>query len=398
MVKKVVVNLFSGVLAGLLFLGGYSLGQSPYAPVHLFGPRLDTPAEARASFAPMWEVWALLPTGLFETNFTNDDLAEGAINGMLDVLNDPNTRYLSPQEETAAREGFSGELQGIGAEVTMVDDFVTIVSPLEGSPAEAAGLRPGDVLLAADGISLIGIDISTAVSYVRGPAGTTVTLLVQRDGEQFSVDIVRDIIRVPSVRGEMLPEGLAYVRLNRFGQNTTAELQATLDELLAQEPAGLILDLRRNPGGSLETAVEVADEFLDRGVVLLERSARRGEEQYESTNAGRAQTIPMAVLIDEGTASASELVSGALQDRSRAVVIGVTSFGKGTVQTWHPLSNGGGVRITTARWLTPNGRWVSPDGLEPDIVVSLPETADENGEWPDTQLDAAIDYLLSSGG
>jgi len=397
MVKKVVVNLFSGVLAGLLFLGGYSLGQSPYAPVHLFGPRLDTPVGARASFAPMWEVWALLPTGLFETNFTNDDLAEGAINGMLAVLNDPNTRYLSPEDEAAAREGFSGELQGIGAEVTMVDDFVTIVSPLEGSPAEAAGLQPGDILLAADGISLVGVDISAAVSYIRGPAGTTVTFLVQRDGEQFSVDIVRDLIRIPSVRGEMLPEGLAYVRLNRFGQNTTEELQTTLDELLAQAPAGLILDLRRNPGGILETAVEVADEFLDGGVVLIERSTRRGEEQYESTDAGRAQLIPMAVLIDEGTASASELVSGALQDRNRAVVIGVTSFGKGTVQTWYQLSNGGGVRITTARWLTPNGRWVSPDGLEPDITVILPETAAENGEWQDTQLEAAVDYLLSSG-
>jgi carboxyl-terminal processing protease len=393
MVKKVVVNVLSGMFAALLFVSGYSLGQSPYAPLHLFGPRLDTPAEARASFAPLWEVWQLLPRGLFDEPFTNDDLAEGAINGMLAVLNDANTRYLSPEEEEAAREGFAGALQGIGAEVTMVDDRVVIVSPLEGSPAEAAGLRPGDALLEADGVSLEGMDITAAVAYVRGPAGTSVNLLVERDGEQFRVDIVRDIIRIPSVRGEMLPEGLAYIRLNRFGQNTAEELQTILADLLAQEPDGLILDLRRNPGGSLEVAIAVADEFLDSGLVLIERSAQRGEERYESTNSGQAQTIPMAVLIDEGTASASELLAGAMQDRNRAIVIGVTSFGKGTVQTWYPLSNDGGVRITTARWLTPNGRWVSPDGLEPDMIVALPESVENEEDWEDTQLEAAIEYL-----
>ena len=393
MAKKIIVNILSGMFAGLLFIGGYSLGQSPYAPMHLFGPRLDTPAEARASFAPMWEVWELIPTGLFNEPFTNDDLVEGAINGMLAVLNDPNTRYMPPEEETAARESFTGELQGIGAEVTLVDDFVTIVSPLEGSPAEAAGLRPGDIILEADGVSLTGMDIMTAVTYVRGPAGTSVNLLVQRDGEQFRVDIVRDIIRIASVYGEILPEGIAYLRLNRFALNTGEETQAVLDDLLSQNPDGLILDLRRNPGGSLETVIEVADEFLDKGVILIEESSRRGTNQYESTDAGRAQTIPMVVLIDEGTASASELLAGALQDRGRAVVIGAVSFGKGTVQTWHPLSNNGGVRITTARWLTPNGRWVSPDGLEPDFIVALPEFTGDDEDWQDTQLDAALEYL-----
>jgi carboxyl-terminal processing protease len=396
MAKKIIVNILSGMFAGLLFIGGYSLGQSPYAPMHLFGPQVDTPAEARASFAPLWEVWALIPTGLFNEPFTNDDLVEGAINGMLAVLNDPNTRYMPPEEETAARESFSGELQGIGAEVTVVDDFVTIVSPLEGSPAEAAGLRPGDIILEADGVSLTGMDITTAVTFVRGPAGSSVNLLVQRDGEQFNVEIVRDTIRISSVYGEILPEGIAYLRLNRFALNTGEETQTILDELLSQNPSGLILDLRRNPGGSLEAVVKVADEFLDEGVILSEESSRRGNNQYESTADGRAQNIPMVVLIDEGTASASELLAGALQDRGRAVVIGVTSFGKGTVQTWHPLSNGGGVRITTARWLTPNGRWVSPDGLEPDFTVPLPPFVNpDDDNWQDTQLEAAIEYLRS---
>jgi carboxyl-terminal processing protease len=185
------------------------------------------------------------------------------------------------------------------------------------------------------------------------------------------------------------------VRLSHFGTRTTEELQEVLSELLAEEPAGMILDLRRNPGGGLGTVVDIADEFLPEGTVLIQEFANGVEREYNATNKGNAEELPLVVLIDEGSASASEVLAGAIQDRKRGVLIGQTSFGKGTVQTWQELSNGGGVRITFARWLTPDELWVHEEGLQPDIAVQLPEF-EEGVEFNDTQLQAAIDYLLGN--
>jgi carboxyl-terminal processing protease len=376
----------------LAFAGGYWLGQSPLAPIALYGPATDTPQPAREAFAPFWEVWELAHRSYYQQPLDEGILAQGAIDGMLAALDDPYTRYLPPEAEAAARQSMEGEVEGIGAEVTEEDGFVVIVSPFEGSPAERAGLAPGDILLAADGVELTGLGVAEAAEIVRGPAGTPVTLLVEREGEQFEVTVVRDIIRIPSVRGEMLDEGIAYLRLSRFANNTTDELTALLEELFAQEPRGLILDLRRNPGGGLDSAVNVADEFLPAGPILIERFGDGRERLFEATDDGLAEEIPLVVLVDEGSASASEVLAGALRDRDRAVIIGVTSFGKGTVQTWASLSNGGGVRITVARWLTPEGAWVHDQGLTPDYVIHAPdEPVEEIAQDP--QVRAAIDYL-----
>ncbi|MCI0399025.1 MAG: S41 family peptidase, partial [Chloroflexi bacterium] len=352
-----------------------------------------TPEQAEEAFEPFWETWQLLHERYFEQPLDDQQLAEGAIEGMLATLGDPNTRYLSPQAETAERQSFEGEIEGIGAEVTTDETgAIIVVAPFEGSPAEAVGLLPGDILRAADGVELTGLDVGEAASIVRGPAGTTVHLTVQRGDELFELDVVRDIIRVPSVRGEMLEEGIAYLRLSRFANDTAEELHTILEELLAQEPKGLILDLRSNPGGGLGTAVDVADEFLTAGPILVERFGDGREELFEATDEGLAQEIPMVVLIDEGSASASEVLAGAIRDRERGILIGQLSFGKGTVQTWQELTNGGGVRITVARWLTPDGAWVHEQGLTPDFIVALPEPGNE--EFNDTQLQAAVDYLL----
>lgn len=384
--------IFVGVILLLVgFNAGYLLGQSPLAPFRIFNTA-SLSQETDEAFAPLWEVYDLVQTRYYEAPLDNDQLAEGAINGLLNSLDDPHTRYLSPQDEAAERLGFAGELTGIGVEVTIEDEKLTVVSPIEGSPAFEAGLQPGDILLEADGVDLSGMSVTEAASLIRGPVGSTVTLLIERDGETFSVDLERAIIEIDSVRGEILEENLAYVRLSQFGTRTAEELDDVLKELLAQEPEGLILDLRRNPGGALDSVVDVADEFLPKSTVLIQQFADGIKREYNASDKGLAEEIPMVVLIDEGSASASEVLAAAIHDHERGVLIGKTTFSKGTIQTWQELSNGGGLRITFARWLTPDENWVHEEGLEPDISVSLPEV--ENfADFTDTQLQAAIDFL-----
>lgn len=386
-------NLFAILFvfySAALLAAGYWMGQSgwPLAALGLATPALS--AEDQETLAPFFETWNLINERYFDQPVDQEAAVQGAIEGMLATLGDPHTRYLPPDAEAAARSAMEGEMEGIGVLVEEVEGRITVVSPFEGSPAEQAGLQAGDVLLAADGVELAGLGLDAAASLIRGPAGTDVLLLIEREGETFEVSVTRDVFEVPSVRGEMLEEGVAYVRLSSFANRTAEELDAVLDELLAQEPKGLILDLRGNPGGGLEPAVDVADAFLNEGIVLVERFGSGEERVYRSTDGEVGEEIAMVVLIDKGSASASEVLAGALRDRGRAILIGETSYGKGTVQTWHALSNGGGVRITVARWLTPDGNWVSEAGLEPEELVPLPG---EGEPFEDTQLEAAIDYF-----
>lgn len=390
--SRITVIIVSIVALFVGFNAGYLFGQSPAAPFRAF-PTAPLSQETGEAFEPFWEVYDLVQTRYFEQPLDDDVLAEGAINGLLAALDDPHTRYLSPQDEIAEREGFEGEIQGIGVEVTSKDGKITVVSPIEGSPAYEAGLRPGDILREAEDIDLTDMSIMEAAQLIRGPLGTTVSLLIERDGETFEVIIERDVIKIDSVRGEILDENIAYVRLSHFGTRTSQELADVLSDLLAQEPDGLILDLRRNPGGALDAVVDIADEFLPKSTVLIQQFADGIEREYNATDRGEAEEIPMVVLIDEGSASASEVLAGAIRDHDRGILIGQTTFGKGTVQTWQELSNGGGVRITFARWLTPDEHWVHEEGLEPDISVELPEVEDVE-DFIDTQLRAAIDYLL----
>jgi len=385
--------IFVGMVTLLIgFNTGYLLGQSPMAPFRAF-PTAPHSEETGEAFEPFWEVYDLIQARYYEQPLNDELLAEGAINGLLATLDDPHTRYLSPQAESAEREGFEGELHGIGVEVTIEDEKITVVSPIEGSPAYEAGLLPGDILREADGVDLADMSVMEAALLIRGPEGTTVTLLIERDGESFEVDIERAIIKIDSVRGEILEENLAYVRLSHFGTRTVQELDEVLKELLAEKPDGLILDLRRNPGGALDAVVDIADEFLPEGTVLIQEFADGVEREYNASDKGEAEEIPLVVLIDEGSASASEVLAGAIHDRDRGILIGQTTFGKGTIQTWQELSNGGGLRITFARWLTPDEFWVHEEGLAPDIAVKLPEVENLD-DFTDTQLQAAIDYLL----
>lgn len=382
------------LLTATSFLSGYILAQSPMAPYRLAGPPVSN--ETLAAFEPFWEVWDLVQTRYYEQPVDDAVLIEGAIVGMLNTLRDDHTRYLSPAEQEGAERSFSGEYQGIGAEVEAVDGRITIVSPIDGSPAQAAGLQPGDIIVTADGILLDGMDVSEAAALVRGPAGTAVRLQIERDGETFEVQIIRDTVKLVSATGKMLPENIAYIRLSRFGDTTSEELKTLLPDLISQNPIGLILDLRRNPGGALDTTVEIADELLPEGIILVERFGDGQERIFKSENGQTAETIPLVVLIDEGSASASEVLAGAIQDTGRGILIGQTSFGKGTVQTWHTLSNEGGVRITVAQWLTPDETSIHKQGLTPDYFIPLPEGASEIIGAPpfeDVQLQAAVDFL-----
>ncbi|MCO5193426.1 MAG: PDZ domain-containing protein, partial [Anaerolineae bacterium] len=249
--RKLSTSALMVVYSVLLIVAGIWIGQSDIFVMLSGGISADTPTSLRREFAPFWEVWSFVHEEYFDQPLDNTDLVEGAIRGMLETLGDRNTIYLPPSEHQASEDRFNGQFQGIGTTIEMIDDRVVIVTPYEGSPAEMAGLRPGDVLVSADGTDLTGLDIAEVGALVRGPAGTVVILEIDRDGEIFTVDVTRDIIDVPSVRTELLDDGIGYVRINQFGDRTDEELNEQLPALIAQEPVGLVIDLRNNPGGGL---------------------------------------------------------------------------------------------------------------------------------------------------
>ncbi len=354
----------------------------------------STPDDVQQLFVPFWEAWNIVHERYVDQPVDDTLLMQGAIRGMMDAVGDDYTYYMSPQIYETETSSISGEYQGIGAYVDTKGDFLTIVTPLEGSPAEAAGLRPEDMIIAIDGEDMTGYTPEEARQRVLGPAGTTVVLTIQRNGvsEPLEFTIVRAKITVPSVTGEMLDNGIAYIDLNTFGDNTTNELRAKLDELLAENPKGIILDLRFNPGGYLHTSIEVMSEFISEGVVVIEQYGDGSRDTFNALGNGKATDLPMVVLINEGSASAAEIVAGTLQDYGRAKLVGMQSFGKGSVQIFSPLSNNqGAARVTVAKWLTPKERTIQGIGLEPDVYVEFTQADFDAGRDP--QLDTAIQTL-----
>ena len=306
------------------------------------------------------------------------ELIESAIDGMLRAL-DPHSAYLPPDAFQDMQVSASGEYGGIGIEITVRDEMVTVISPIADTPGERAGVESGDVIIAVDGESMIGADSSDVVERVRGPAGEPVTITFARDGvEPFDVTIVRDIIEVRAARWRMEGEAndIPYLRITTFNEHTTENTVAGLRDLAEAsggDLSGLILDLRSNPGGLLEQSVTVASLFLDGGEVVSTRGRDpRDTMRYNAEPGDWLSGAPIVVLINGGSASASEIVTGALQDRERAIVVGMTSFGKGSMQTVVPLRGGrdGALRLTTARYYTPAGRSIQATGIEPDIAIS----------------------------
>jgi len=363
----------------------------------------STPEELKTLFAPFWESWQLLHENFVDQPLDDVALMRGAIRGMLAATGDKHTSYMDPSEFKQANASMEGEYEGIGAWVDTTGDYLTIIAPMKGSPAEAAGLKANDVVIAVDGEDQTGVPGDLVLQKILGPAGEPVTLTIRRGDETLEFTIVRAKISVPVVDYQMLENDIAYIALTTFNDQATEQLREALDELMAQNPKGLILDLRNNGGGYLSTAIEVASEFIPKGVIMYEEYGDGTREVYNAKRGGRATEIPLVVLVNEGTASASEIVAGAIQDHGRGKLVGTQTYGKGSVQNWIPLSSeDSGVRITIARWLTPNGKQINNVGLTPDVVVEMsdnyvqvPSDTDiESIEWHDTQLEAAIQLLL----
>jgi carboxyl-terminal processing protease len=342
----------------------------------------------------LFEVWDHIFRDFDGPKPSPDALLEAIINGSLDTLGDQHTRYIPPAAAARVREDMQGAFTGIGAFVRMDDEgFLRIVRPMAGQPAALAGLQPDDIILAANGTSLVGMDIDEAISYVRGPADTPVTLTIVREGvpDPFELTIVRQLIQIPTVEYQMLEGNIGYVHLWQFNTQAGPLMLDALNDLMEQQPRAIIFDLRDNPGGFLNQSVFVADIFLAEGVVLYERGSTGIDEVFRSQTNHPAENVPLVVLVNAGSASASELVAGAIQDRGRGIVIGETTFGKGSVQGTHTLSDGSELRVTIARWYTPNDRSIDGIGVSPDIEV-VPSPLEFGGP-SDTQLQRAIEYI-----
>jgi carboxyl-terminal processing protease len=362
------------------------------------GNQGGTPEDLSKLFEPFWQTWELVHDQYVDQPVDDEAMMRGAIKGMLESLGDQHTSYLDPTHAERMNAQLNGdEYEGIGAWVDVSSDYLTIISPMPGSPAEKAGLKSGDKVIAIDGEDMTGIDGELVRQRVLGPKGSIVTLSILRESSQehFDVDVKRDSIVVPTVEGRMLDNNVAYIHLYTFGAQTDADLRSTLNDLLAQKPVGLVLDLRNNGGGYLDTAISVVSEFIDDGVVMYEEYGDGTRTTYNAKPGGEATQIPMVVLINEGSASASEIVAGAIQDRGRGQLVGVTSFGKGSVQTVVPLvNNEGQARVTIARWLTPDGTSIHGVGLTPNFEVQI--TEEDSQANRDPQLDKAVELLLQT--
>lgn len=335
---------------------------------------------------------------LVERNYVeevdSEELTNGAIEGMLRTL-DPYSAYLSPERYRELEIGTSGEFGGVGMEVSVENGVLTVIAPIEGTPAEKAGIKPRDQIIEIDGKPTHGMVVQEAVKLLRGPKGSPVNVTIRRVGEAGPrvVTLVRDKIVVKSVKPELLENDIGYIKLAQFQENTSSELRSALVELESRNGRplrGVILDLRNNPGGLLAEAIDVVDEFIDKGLIVSVRGRTEDQSrEYFATKNGDFQEFPIVVMVNEGSASASEVVAEALQDSKRAVILGTRTFGKGSVQTIIKLEDGSGLKLTTAKFYAPSGRSINEVGVTPDITV-------ENDNNNDRQLESAISILNAS--
>ncbi len=402
-VLALLVIVFGATLAGF-FAGRVSAANQESSFLIMPGatPRVEALPNANQDqnttelFAPFWQTWRLIHEQYVDQPVDDVNLMRGAIQGMLDALGDEHSSYIDPESLELFQAQITGtQYEGIGAYVDTTREYLTIIAPMMGSPAEKAGLRAGDQIIAIDGEDMTGIDGELVRQKVLGPAGSTVRLTIKRPGvdQPFDVEIVRASIKSTNVIGRMEKNNIAYIRLLAFGdESTTRDFRDMLKKLLAENPDGIILDLRNNGGGLLNSAIEIASEFIKDGVIAYEVYGDGRKETFKASGKGLATDIPLVVLINEGSASASEIVAGAIQDLGRGKLVGVATYGKGSVQVWTDLvNNQGAVRITVARWLTPSGNTIQGTGLVPDVEVTMSE--DDYAAGKDPQLDIAIELL-----
>jgi len=348
------------------------------------------------SLKTFWQVRDILKEKYVHTEKLNGEaMSYGAVKGMVAALDDPYTEFMDPQETIDFNESLNSELEGIGAEMTVRDQLLTVVSVIKGSPAEKQGIMPDDVILKIDGQVAANLSLTDAIDKIRGKKGTSVTLTVIRKDkrEPFEVKITRDTITVASVESEEVDPGIWHVSINQFSDDTKQEFNRQLNAIKLKNPKGMILDLRFNGGGYLDGAVDILSAFIvgEKQVVAIDYRDEKLNEKLRTTGLPQFPTLPLVVLINRGSASASEIVAAALQDLKRGLIMGETSYGKGTVQEVDPLPDGSSLRFTIAKWLSPNGRSINEIGVKPDQEVLLTD-ADFNNHF-DRQLDEAVKYL-----
>ena len=355
-------------------------------------PGADTlPEGAPEEFNILFEVWDTIKRDHFQRDSLDAELlSQGAVRGMLEALDDPYASYLTSQQYAMDSQNFKGFFEGIGAEVSMRDGRIIIVAPIPDTPAERAGIRPGDTILEIDGESTEGISLLEAVAKIRGAKGESVDLVIlhRTSVEPTRITIVRDVIQMSSVKLKIFVGQIAHLRITSFTGTTERELVDALEKIKRFEARGIILDLRNNPGGLLDSVVRVTSHFIDDGLVLHEVDGRGNRKNWQVNSGGEAKEIPLVTLVNEFTASGGEVLAGALIDHERATVIGATTFGKGSVNTIRQLSDGSGLYFTIARWYTPDGALIEGEGVDPHIVVDQSED-----DLEDLQLDRAIEVL-----
>ena len=416
-IKK--LNVFTLLIAILTFTLGWQLGHRDVSLQWVnYHPTLNIeskqpPKEINVDFKLFWDTWDLVSRKYLDKAQVNPQkLFFGAISGMVAAVGDPYTVFLPPDQQKSSKEELGGSFEGVGIQLGFNEQGssaspskekrLVVVAPLEGTPAEKVGVKPQDIIIKIDDKDTFGMSLPQAVQLIRGPKGTDVSLTIFRDGDTDTREfkLTRDMIVVKSVTSkiEQTESGkkVAVIKLSRFGERTEEEWNEEISKILSSAPAGVVLDLRNNPGGFLEGAVFIGSEFLDGGDVVLQENYEGLKNSYKVNRAGKLLKLPLVALINKGSASASEIVAGALQDRKRAKLVGEKSFGKGTIQEAEELPGGTGIHITTAKWLTPNGRWVNEtEGLEPDVKVEIPEPkeGEETDEKKDPQLEKALELL-----
>lgn len=395
---RLINSIFILVFAVILFGSGYKLGQKQtitnFQQSFTNGKQLTN-----FDFSLFWNVWDELNKKYVDKKKLNQKkMFYGSIKGMVAAIEDPYTFFLTPDENKQSKDDLSGKFEGIGAQLGLKDGRITVIAPLKQSPAEKAGVKPGDFIAAVDGQKTAGWTLTQAVSKIRGPKGTKVKITLERNQKEIEVTITREQIVVSSVDINF-DKNIALLKLNQFGENTNEEWDRAIDQIVtkwnAKQIKGMVLDLRDNPGGYLESSVYLASEFLKRGqLVVKQESTVTPSRDYLVERDGRLLDIPLVVLINKGSASASEILAGSLRDHKRAKLVGEKSFGKGSVQEAMDLQQGAGIHITVAKWVLPNGDWINGKGIDPDILIAN-EIKEGNTITPETdqQYNKALELL-----